>query len=511
MGLLGPFVLAERESIHVFVRKPEVALAILALLLCLNLHAQTETTGTISVTVRDPSGAVIPQAGLELRDLTTNQTRKATTPEAGGYIFANLPFGQYELTITAAGFQRELYASVQVQTARATEVAATLKVGGATETVEVTGTATPLVESASSAIATTIDTKQVVSLPIQGRNVFNLAFSTPGFSITPLAVVSQTTLSQGPQDNTIPTNGTYNNLPGAAIVGATLDGVPGISNRFKSAGFSYGAVIVQPRLENIAEMTVQTGQMDLSGGIGTSALQINMVTRRGGNQFHGRLFEDLRNTDFNANTWINNASGLPRNVIKLNDFGGSVGGPIIKNKLFFYGSLAESIAPISKVSSATVLSSGAQQGIFAYKTASGALQTANVLQIGGAAGYSSTVLPNVASQFAAINGVLNQGALVPTTDPNVFTLNHVNAARQTIHYPTLRLDYSLSDNKRLSFVYNQTSTTCVNCNVPIFPGNIAARRRGIGRSLQSHRVVLVRLVDPTHVTQSIPRWLHGPI
>jgi Carboxypeptidase regulatory-like domain len=462
-----------------FAQRLRAALAVATAICCFNLATaplavQTETTGTITVTVRDPSGAVVPQAALELRDLGTNLLRKAVTPEGGAYTFGNLPFGQYSLAITAAGFQREVFDAVQVQTARQTEVAATLKLGGATETVEVTGAATPLVEGSSSTIATTVDTKQVVNLPIQGRNVFNLAFSTPGFSITPLAVVSQTTLSQGPQDNTIPTNGTYNNLPGAAIVGATLDGVPGISNRFKSAGFSYGAVIVQPRLENIAEMTVQTGQMDLSGGIGTSALQINMVTRRGGNQFHGRLFEDFRNTDLNANTWLNNATGLPRNVIKFNDFGGSVGGPIIKNKLFFYGSLAESLAPLSKVSSASVLSAGAQQGIFSYKTASGALQTANVLQIAGAAGYSSTVLPNIAAQFAKINGVLNEGTLSPTSDPNVSTLNHVNAARQTIHYPTLRLDYSLSDNKRLSFVYNQTSTTCVNCNVPIFPGNIAA-------------------------------------
>ena len=186
--------------------------------------------------------------------------------------------------------------------------------------------------------------------------MFNLAFTTPGFAATPLAVVSQTTLSQGPQDNTIPTNGTFNNLPGGAVVGATLDGVPGISNRFKSAGFSYGTVVVQPRLENIAEMTVQTSQMDLSGGAGTSSLQISMVTRRGTNTFHGRLFEDFRNTALNANTWINNAQRLQRNVIKLNDFGGSIGGPIIKNKLFFYGAFAASIAPLTRIANATVLS-----------------------------------------------------------------------------------------------------------------------------------------------------------
>src|SRR5215469_13810431 len=82
------------------------------------LAAQTETTGTIAITVRDPSGAVVPQATLELRDLGTNLTRKAVTPEGGAYTFVNLPFGQYELTITATGFERELFNSVQVQTAR---------------------------------------------------------------------------------------------------------------------------------------------------------------------------------------------------------------------------------------------------------------------------------------------------------------------------------------------------------------------------------------------------------
>ncbi|MBZ5626100.1 MAG: carboxypeptidase-like regulatory domain-containing protein [Acidobacteriia bacterium] len=454
------------------------AISKLTLVFCLipgaiRLSAQTGTTGTITVAVQDdPSASAVPDAVLELRDLGTNDVRKALTQQSGVYTFPNLPFGLYQLTIIAKGFQREVFESVQVQTARATEITATLRLGGATETVRVIADATPLVEVASTVLATTIDTKQVVNLPIQGRNVFNLAFTTPGFAVTPLAVVSQTTLSQGPQDNTIPTSGTYNNLPGAAIVGASLDGVPGISNRFKSAGFSYGTVVVQPRLENIAEMTVQTGQMDLSGGAGTSTLQINLVTRRGTNAYHGRLFEDFRNTALNANTWINNATRLPRNIIKLNDFGGSIGGPILKNKLFFYGSLAESIAPLSRVSTATVLSPGAQQGLFSYKTSSGALQTVNVLQVAGTAGYPSTVLPNISSQLTKINGILSAGTLIPTSDPNILTLNHVVHARQTIHYPTLRLDYSARENMRFSVVYNQTSTVCVPCNSPTWPGGI---------------------------------------
>src|SRR5438445_3447467 len=254
--------------------------------------AQSSAAGTINVTVLDPTGASIPGATLEIKDLGTNDLRRAMTQQTGAYTFPNLPFGTYQLTVTAAGFQQQVFASVQVQTARVTDIRATLQVGGTTEAVQVTGDATPLVETASTVLATTIDTKQVVNLPIQGRNVFKLAFLSPGWTSTPLGIVSQTTLAVGD-------NGTFNNLPGGAIVGANFDGVPAISNRFKSGGFSYGSAVVQPRMESVAEMTVQTGQLDLSGGIGTSSVRINIVTRRGTNEFHGRLFEDFRNTALN--------------------------------------------------------------------------------------------------------------------------------------------------------------------------------------------------------------------
>src|SRR5437763_6763842 len=140
------------------------------------LFGQTATVGTIHVTVVDPTEAAIPEAVLEIRDLGTNDTLRAVTQQNGVYTFPNLPFGLYQLTITANGFQREIYECVQVQTGRATEVRAVLRIGGTSETVQVAADATPLLETNSTALATTIDTRQVVQLPIQGRNVFNLAF-----------------------------------------------------------------------------------------------------------------------------------------------------------------------------------------------------------------------------------------------------------------------------------------------------------------------------------------------
>src|SRR5262249_52945402 len=148
-----------------------------------------------------------------------------------------------------------------------------LKVGGTAQAVQVTEAATPIVETDSSVLADTIDAKQVVNLPMVNRNVMSLAFLVPGWAS-----------SQGPNSST----GTWNNLPGGAVVGADFDGTPGISNRFRSGGFNYGTTAAQPRIEDVAEMTIQTGQLDLSGS-GTSAMRIAIVGRRGTNQFHGRV------------------------------------------------------------------------------------------------------------------------------------------------------------------------------------------------------------------------------
>src|SRR5262249_20623076 len=150
-----------------------------------------------------------------------------------------------------------------------------------------------------------------------------------------------------------------------------------------------------------------------------SAMRINLVTRRGSNAYHGRVFEDFRNTALNANTWSNNARSVPRNILKLNDFGFSVGGPILKNRLFFFGTYAQSIQPGSNNATANILSPGAQQGLFQYRDKSGALQTLNVMALAGASGEPSTVNASIADQLSKINGVLSQGSLTPTTDPNI--------------------------------------------------------------------------------------------
>ncbi len=421
-------------------------------------YSQAGSVGAVSVTVTDPAGAAVPEATLQLKDLDTNVVQKGSTQGNGTFSFPYVAYGRYSLTVSKTGFQNQIFNEIQVQTGRTTDIKAALQLGTTQQTVTVEGES-PLVETDNSVIANTIDTKQVVNLPLQGRNMFSLALLTPGWAST------------GVNTGGISTAGTFNNLPGGAIGGAEFDGTQAVSNRFRSGGFTYGTSVVQPRIEDVAEMTIQTAQLDLSGN-GVSAMRIALVTRRGSNQFHGRLFEDFQNTDLNANAWSNNARDLPRNIVKLNDFGGSIGGPILKNKLFFFGTFAESIQPQSVTAGASVLSPGAQNGIFQYKAANGSIQSVNVLQIGTAAGGSGVVNSNIAGQFSQINGVLNAGVLSPTSDPNISTLNWQYAARRTIYYPAMRFDYNLNDSVRLNISYTQTKTLFPGANAAVFPGGI---------------------------------------
>src|SRR5215471_551504 len=384
---------AKKPSVYLTLIRT-MGLVALALLFSSGAWGQASNTGTVNIRVVDATGALIQDAQLQLTDRATNDQRTATTQQTGTYSFVNLAYGTYQLTVTKGGFQTQILQDVLVQTSRDTSITVTLKVGDTNEKIEVASAATPLVETESNALASTIDTRQVVNLPLGGRAMFNFAFLVPGYAGT------------GPLSST----GTFENMPGGAIQSADYDGTPALASRFRSSGFGFGTSAVSPRIENIAEMTISTGQLDLSGS-GTSAMRINLVTRRGSNAYHGRVFEDFRNTALNANTWSNNARSVPRNILKLNDFGFSAGGPIWKNRLFFFGTYAQSIQPGSSNSTTNILNPGAQQGLFQYRDTKGVLQTLNVLTLAGSAGAPSTVNASIADQLSKINGALSGASL----------------------------------------------------------------------------------------------------
>ncbi len=411
------------------------------------------------MTVADPSGASVPSAELELKDAATNDLRRGVTQTNGVYSFLNLPGGAYQLKISAAGFVTQTFESVVVRTSLETSIHAVLKVGGTAETITV-NTTESLIQTESSSLSTSIDTKQVFNLPVIGRSAFGLAMLTPGWATT----------TNGS------TTGTFNNLPGGAIVSADFDGTAGMSNRFRSSGYNaYGTTVVQPRIENIAEMTITTGQLDLSGN-GTSAMRISIVSKRGSNEFHGRLYEDFRNTVLNSNSWSNNANvnargqGIPRSITKFNEFGGSVGGPILRNRLFFFATWAEQKNPATSTPNATILNPLAQQGIYQYLDTAGRTQQVDLFKIAAASGLPSAVNPNIAGQLKAIGGVLSQGIVAPNpSDPNVSTFTFTNSSSNTTYFPTARIDYNVTEKLRLNWSYTQQKQSTPSTYAPIFP------------------------------------------
>lgn len=186
-------------------------LALLLLTATPPLWAQRGSEGTVAITVFDPTGSIVPGAQLQLQDLATNDVRKAATQEKGTYTFVNLSLGRYKLTVSNPGFKSQIFNDVVVQAAQTTDIKVTLQVGTVSETVEVTGGNSPLVETTASNIGTTVDLKQIESLPIQGRDLTQLSYIVPGYT------------------------GTWDGLPSIAQ-GDNIDGVIGNTSRMKFGG-----------------------------------------------------------------------------------------------------------------------------------------------------------------------------------------------------------------------------------------------------------------------------------
>jgi hypothetical protein len=441
--------------------------ALCLVLLCVSVlpaPGQMGSDGTLNVLVLDPSGASVGSAELQLVEPSTNDVRASTTQEGGTGVFAHVPLGTYRLIVHKDGFKDSIIETVVIQGGRVTDVKVVLQVGSAVERVTVDAAVLPIMETTSNSIVTTIDIKQIEDLPLSGRDVSALAQLSVGYS------------GAGGF-------GTWNGLPLTAQ-GNTIDGVVSSTSRMKFAGNVIPGL--EARLEDIQEMTVQTSQVDLSQGMGMSAMQVNFVTRRGSNDYHGRAYEDFRNTVLDANSWTNNANGAPRTPLILNNFGGSVGGHIIKDKLFFFGSFSMAkqpggyIAPNQYPYYANVLTPLAQSGI--YTDSSG--KQINLFQIAAANGLPSTVNPAIATELSTINtAVQTPGTQVSNSgDPNFQNLNWLVDAPITRYYPAFRVDYNATQSVRIDFSYEETKYNQPNANSPFLPGSAFSDQTGNSKS-----------------------------
>ncbi len=320
--------------------------------------------GSITGTVFDPQGAVVPSAQITVTDNSTGTIFTAQSSNEGTFTVPGLPFGTYSVKITAAGFRQWEAANVQVITAQESSLRATLIVGSANEVVNVQDVQPP-VDSASSELRTHVDRQQIVDLPSTTRNPLDFATQMAGVTSTG-AATSGSSVMNG-------LRGSSNNL--------VQDGIDVRDSFIKTSGFAAAGNIT---LESIGEFSI-TGQ-NVGSDSGDGVVQIRMTTARGGNVFHGSAFYAGRNDAFNANTWTNNFAGTPRPILRQNRYGGSIGGPVEipklyhgKDRTFFFFSYSVFQQHFQITDTRTVLTAPARTGLFTYQGADGVDHTVNLL------------------------------------------------------------------------------------------------------------------------------------
>jgi hypothetical protein len=303
-----------------------IRMALLLSIVALNVaHAQTASTGQLVGEVTDPSGAAVPGASVTAKETATSETRTVIADRLGHYVVPLLPPGTYTLNAVATGFSTSAANNITVPAATSTTVNLQLAVGTAQQTVTVNSNA-EMLQTENSALGQTTDTTTVTSLPLTSRNFTEILQLNPGVASS---LPNAASLGKGTVDV---------NVNGARVSdnGYQLDGQDALNLQVQgSAGILAESGVSIPNPDAIEEFRVQTGAYDASYGRSAGG-NVDLVTKSGTNQFHGDLFEFLRNTDLNANDFFRNSTGQARPVLRQNQFGFTFGGPILKNKLFFF-------------------------------------------------------------------------------------------------------------------------------------------------------------------------------
>ncbi len=289
-----------------------------------SLFAQFDTAEVLG-TVRDATGSPVPKADVTLNNPDTGIAAKTKTGEDGGYDFFNVKIGRYTITVEHAGFTKLSTPNVVVNAAARQRVDLTLQVGAVTESVEVTGAAAAL-DTDTSEHSQVINSAAVTELPLNGRSYADLALLSTNVTKSPQAAVTGPTST--PREGAFNVNGmrnTYNNF--------ILDGLD--NNAYGTSNQGYSSQGVQPSPDAIAEFKVITGSYNAEYGRVGGAV-VTAVMRSGTNQFHGTAYEFLRNTELNATGFLFSPAVFKKPTLQRNQFGTTIGGPVIKNKLFFF-------------------------------------------------------------------------------------------------------------------------------------------------------------------------------
>ncbi len=458
-------VLADRQSC-------QFACVVLTLLCSLYVCATAQVISADVVgTVTDNAGAVLPNAKVTVTNLGTNIVRTTTTDDAGAYTFNLLPIGVYAIKIEAAGFKSFAVNQITLVGGDRTRVDAKLEVGQTSETVSIIADANVL-QTDTSTVGTAITGKLVQELPLNGRNYIQLALLAPGVSPGPPNGLATGTR---PDDRRLSSSYSVNGQD--PVVNNNM--IDGMDNNERVIG----TIGVRPSIDAIQEFKVQTNLYSAevsrtSGGV------VNILTKSGTNNFHGSLFEFLRNDKFDANGNYNFTGGaqLPKAKFRQNQFGGSIGGPIRKDRTFFFGDyealkIRQGIAITSTIPTAKQrigdFSENCSAGFNAQGICANAAQQINFINALGNApagpvpfnrldqGVYASLRDPIALKFAAL--------LPLPTGPGINTVNYASSPVRPQDASTFdaRVDHRLNDKMNMFGRYSFNDVTTV--QPPGFP------------------------------------------
>jgi Carboxypeptidase regulatory-like domain len=287
--------------------------------------AQTAATGALNGTVTDSSGAVVPGASVTVTSSATGESRTIATENNGSYLVPLLPPGTYSVEATGKGFKTLQFHNISIHVTETATLNISLPLGTLSERVAVAAEATQL-ETTSSTLGNVTDEQMVDNLPLVTRNYLQILGLSPGVSSE---VNNAASIGRGDVGLEYSTSGNVLNDNNFQMNGSQVNDLMG------SGALSGGVPVPNP--DSIQEFKVQTGQYDASYGRNAGA-NVDVVTKSGTNGFHGDVWEYFRNTDLNANDFFLKQTGQPRGVLNQNQFGGTLGGPVKKDKVFFFGS-----------------------------------------------------------------------------------------------------------------------------------------------------------------------------
>lgn len=472
-----------------------LVLVVLALV-GLPVLGQSISSGSLTGTVTDPTGAVVPGASVIVKNDATGQEFNAKTNDEGMFNIPSLGAGLYTATISVKGFKQAKVTAIKIDAGKPASFAAALEVGSQDQTVTIVGSA-ELLQTQTATVGTTLTGRQITDIPTASRDALDLVLALPG-----------TTTPGRPRTSSV------NGLPKGAL-NITLDGINVQDNLLKSSDgfFTY----VRPRTDAIQEVTVSTSNPGAESSA-EGSVQIKFVTQSGGNEYHGGGYWYHRNPALNANYWFNNRDlaadpvthKAPQQRILLNQFGVKVGGPISvpkvfsgKDRAFFFVNYEEYRLPERSAQRVRNLpTEDAISGVYKFTTnlqpcavgqttgcynppalvtcSTGTTRTCavNVLTMAaGTPGLVTTVDPTInallksmRSAAASVNAVLINIA----SSPNIQQFGFFNSGSTIRRFPTVRLDANLGKNHHLENItnYQQFDGTAdfLNGRDPAFPG-----------------------------------------